>query len=495
MRNISIPVVLAAVLCIILWQDFLYADSSGDGTVTVSTVEELQTAIDTASGETIIYLENGIYDVSSAGSINVHNPFITIRSLSGNRDSVVIQGAGMGAAGMGFGFYIDASDIVIADLTVRDVQNHAIFISPGNSPQNFLFQNIRCLDAGQQIFKASGWEAPKDNGIIELSVIEYTTTLDQGNYTNGIDLINSNNWIIRDNTIRNIKAAPGGGLAGPAILVWHGSSNTVIERNLIIDCDMGIFFGNSSLQGVNHTGGMIVNNFIKGYENTDAAIGIVRSTGATVLNNSIYSEGSLPWSIEVRYTESSNNLIMNNLMDSVILFRNGGSATLTTNMENVSSDVYVNAASGDLHLVSDTVEPVNAGTTTPDREYDIDLELISDGMPDIGADEYHSQTSVSYDEQQIPDIPPTFLVSPNPFRSSTTIWINLESDMNMKVTIFNTAGRLIRTISQEGCIDNDIFQVVWDGTDENGSYITPGIYLIRSQMGSTCQTIPVVFMR
>ncbi|MCD4774415.1 MAG: T9SS type A sorting domain-containing protein [Candidatus Aegiribacteria sp.] len=95
----------------------------------------------------------------------------------------------------------------------------------------------------------------------------------------------------------------------------------------------------------------------------------------------------------------------------------------------------------------------------------------------------------------MPVISPTFLVCPNPFRSSTTIWINQESDTNIEVTIFNTAGRLIRTISPEEDRDDNIYPVAWDGIDENGSLITHGIYFIRSRIGNTCQTVPVVFMR
>lgn len=175
------------------------------------------------------------------------------------------------------------------------------------------------------------------------------------------------------------------------ILVWQGSSNTIVERNRIIDCDFGISFGNASGSGVQHTGGVIRNNFIKGYENSDFAIGIVKSPDAKILNNTIYSPGAWPYSIEARFPETTNCLIMNNLADETIWGnRDGASSILTTNITDATSDDFVDVANGDLHLASDSVPAVDAGTPTADRTLDIDCEEISDGKPDIGADEFQS---------------------------------------------------------------------------------------------------------
>ncbi len=78
-----------------------------------------------------------------------------LRSLSGDRDDVVIQGAGMGGAGTAHGIFVNESDITVADLTIRDIPNHALFISPIHEPEDLLFHNVRCVDAGEQIFKAN----------------------------------------------------------------------------------------------------------------------------------------------------------------------------------------------------------------------------------------------------------------------------------------------------------------------------------------------------
>lgn len=359
--------------------------------VTVNTINDLQNEIDIATGKKTIYLETGTYHVTSTSFVNVVNPDITIRSVTGNPEDVIIKGQGMGAAGMGHGIMINESNITIADITIRDVQNHAIIVQPYNAPSNLLFHNIRCIDAGEQLFKGSGTinEPKKHNGIIECSVFEYTTTLDQGNYTNGIDILNCHDWVIRDNLIKNIKAAPGAGLAGPAILVWHGSSNTIVERNTILNSDFGISFGNSSQEGISHTGGIIRNNFIKGHSNSDFGIGIVKSPDAKVINNTVYSPEGWPHSIEARFPETVNCLIMNNLTDENIWSnRDGASATLVTNIYNAETAYFVDAGNGDLHLAPAATDAINAGTNTADRTSDIDCEDIADQQPDIGADEF-----------------------------------------------------------------------------------------------------------
>jgi hypothetical protein len=355
---------------------------------------EVQQAIAYANGKTTIYLNPGTYPVNPSDFINVYKPDITIRSSSGNRDDVIIQGEGMAAGGgVGHGIFVDADNITVADLTVRDVQNHAFFVNPG--ADSCLFHNVRGLDTGEQIFKASGDHSlpPKIHGIIECSLFEYTSTLDDGDdgyYTQGIDLLNCHNWIIRDNVIRNIKHNPSltSTLAGPAILAWYQSTNTIVERNRIIECDFGISFGNSAQGMISHTGGIIKNNFILGYASSDFGIGLAYAPDAKVINNTIYSPGGWPYAIEARFAETIDCEIMNNFSDEDIWYnRDGASCKLTTNCSTATAADFVNISKGDLHLSSTAVYAINTGSTTPDRTQDIDCQDII-YLPDVGADEF-----------------------------------------------------------------------------------------------------------
>ena len=165
-----------------------------------------------------------------------------------------------------------------------------------------------------------------------------------------------------------------------------------MERNRVIDCDMGISFGNSFDPAPSHTGGIIRNNFVKGYENSDFGICISKAPGAKVINNTVYSPGNWPYSIEVQYASSSNCLLMNNLTDEDFYTDRfePNNPDQVTNFTGAQTGYFIDAAGGDLHLISGSLPPVNAGTSTPDHLSDFDCRAINDGSPDIGADEYDS---------------------------------------------------------------------------------------------------------
>ena len=436
--------------------------------VYVNTSQELQDAINNAVGPTTIFLNSGIYPVSSTMFINVFKPDITIRSTTGNRDDVIFEGEGMDGPGIGNGITISEDNITIADLTVRNVANHAFFVHPG--ADSCLFHNVRGLDCGEQIFKASGDETlePKNNGIIECSTFEYTTTLndnDDGWYTNGIDLLYCQNWIIRDNIIKNIKHNPSltSNLAGPAILAWYESSNTIIERNRIIECDFGISLGNAGQGGISHTGGIVKNNFIVGYENSDFGIGLAYAPNAKIINNTIYSPGAWPYSIEARFAETNNCVIMNNLCDEDIWDnRDSASCTLTTNITTASSSDFVDVGTGDLHLLSSNVNAIDAGTVSADRTIDIDCGSIISGT-DIGADEYNSINSIDSDKIAHDDI----IIFPNPSRGV----LNIKGNKIEKIEIYNSTGQTVYICNN--CHSNNVIRI---------SNHIPGLYFVKVTM-------------
>ena len=95
---------------------------------------------------------------------------------------------------------------------------------------------MHLIDAGQQFIKSNpdGAGGGANNGIVEYSVIEYDTT-SRDDYTNGVDVHAGANWIVRHNLFRNIGAPPGL-LAGPAVLMWNHSRNTIVEGNTFLNC-------------------------------------------------------------------------------------------------------------------------------------------------------------------------------------------------------------------------------------------------------------------
>jgi hypothetical protein len=169
-------------------------------------------------------LAPGTYSLRDALYVNGTFTNIGIRGATGNLDDVVLAGLGMTNASVPYGLWVGGSvrGMTIADLTIRDVFYHPIILNAGT--QSPLVHNVHLINAGQQFIKSNPNPAGGgvDNGIVEYSVIEYETT-SRDAYTNGVDVHTGRNWIIRHNLFRNIRA-PQGQLAGPAILMWNGSS-------------------------------------------------------------------------------------------------------------------------------------------------------------------------------------------------------------------------------------------------------------------------------
>jgi hypothetical protein len=202
---------------------------------TVSTVSELWASIRFANnngGNRTILIADGTYDVASTASY----PYITasnivFRSLSGNRDAVVLTGQGMTnvAPATEIGIFAVGENISIADLTIRGLGNHGIAAS-GN---NLYVHNVKIQDTYEQMIKGVSANNGADSARVQCSLFEYTSGIGPQWYIGGLDIHDGDNWIVNDNVFRNI-ASPSQSLAEHAIHFWNSSSNNIIERNRIM---------------------------------------------------------------------------------------------------------------------------------------------------------------------------------------------------------------------------------------------------------------------
>src|SRR5205085_11087326 len=122
-----------------------------------------------------------------------------------------------------------------------------------------------------------------DYGLVEYSAFEFSNT-SRDYYTNGVDVFTGTGWVIRNSLFRNIRA-PQGQMAGPAILMWRGSRDTLVEGNTFVNCQREIAFGLEDTTPNDHTGGTIRNNFIyrdPGQARTDAAVNVDDSPNTQV---------------------------------------------------------------------------------------------------------------------------------------------------------------------------------------------------------------------
>ena len=86
------------------------------------------------------------------------------------------------------------------------------------------------------------------------------------------------------------------------------------------------------------------------------------------------------------------------------------------------------------------------------------------------------------------------LARPNPFRGETTIAFLLPAEGGATVSIYNVAGRLIRTLPTQRC-DAGLNERVWNGVDADGNDVPSGVYFVRVTAGGESATGKVVVVR
>jgi hypothetical protein len=365
--------------------------------VVVSSASELANAIEEANsgGDKTIILEDGTYTLDTMLWVDAEG--VTVRSSSGNRDNVTIRGAGMEGS-VSHIFNVAGSDFTVSDLTLGWVANHAIQIQGNENAHRPLMQNLHIIDTYEQMIKVSydsSTDNSSENGIVEDCLFEYSAGIGPQYYIGGIDAHRAINWIVRNNTFKAIRS-PSDETAEFAIHFWSDSEDTLVESNLIINCDRGIGFG---LGDRGHIRGIIRNNMI--YHDPeelfdDVGISLESASDTQVYNNTIYLEHSYPNAIEYRFTGTTGVLIVNNLTNKALSPRDGASATVSHNVTDAQASWFLNLTSGDLHLSARPSAVIDQGqsVTGLTSDYDGDSRPQGEGI-DIGADEVNGESGTT----------------------------------------------------------------------------------------------------
>lgn len=383
------------------------AGNQSDGfarVILVSNEAELQNAVSGAEESTLIVLQPGTYQLTRSLFIRKNN--VTLRGDSTRCDEVVLAGPGMddeaGRSSVPHGVWSDASNLGVENLTIRDVWFHGIALNAGATAPKI--SNVRIVDTGQQMLKASdtGSGPAINEGLVEYSVFEYTngpTRIDHGGgtgYTNGVDVHGGSNWVIRGNRFENFHTPDDSDRRwNPAILMWNGASETVVDGNVFLDVDRAIALGLID-RDEDHRGGVVSNNMIVTSQNlfssqrrasSDAAILIWDSAGTEVVHNSILTQGNQRLSIELRF-DSGGVRVANNLVDAPISDRSSNSYEAFGNIDNVDSTVFSDVGRGDLHLAAEPAVEMATGAPLGSTLLDVDGEVRpADGTAVIGADQ------------------------------------------------------------------------------------------------------------
>jgi len=326
--------------------------------VEVRNIDELERAARGARSRDTILLADGDYPLRQM--IDIAASDVVLRGKSGDRDRVVLHGRGMKGDPVGVAVSVSASDVAVADLTIRDVGYHAVQVRGERDVARFVLHNARLLDTGQQLLKVSTSDGHyADAGLVACSDFSYTESA-PSDYTNGVDVLAGKDWVIRDNHFARIRGPVAGRWsAGPTILVWLAAQNTLVERNVIVDSFRGIALGldpgpalvrRGGEREFDHIGGIVRNNVIVNLNPwADEAIEANAAKDALIEHNSVLVEGTIPWSIAARFPIASAT-VRYNLTNRTIYRRNGGRIEESGNVTGAKADWFVNAAAGDLHL-------------------------------------------------------------------------------------------------------------------------------------------------
>ena len=306
------------------------------------------TVYDAAAGTTFL-LADGTYPLGGK-ILQVRADNITLRSKSGNREAVILDGEWNATSGEVVG--VTGSHVTIADLTISHAYTHAIHVQTTDTADTVgtMIFNVHVIDALEQGIKinlnAAVTHYP-DSGTVACSHIELTTTgrpkVRNNCYTGGIDGHGARGWRIHDNTIEGFYCAAG--LSEHGVHFWTGSRDTIVERNRIFNSARGVGFGLgetnasstdlwrtfadgpcASARPVGHYGGIVRNNFIfandaalfSSVSGFDSGVDFEQACGSSALHNTIY--GSTPptsSAIEWRFANSSVE-VTNNLANAAL---------------------------------------------------------------------------------------------------------------------------------------------------------------------------------
>ena len=358
--------------------------------VRVSTVAELEQATATAPASTTILVQDGTYQLTR--QLHFEKPDVVLRGESGNRDKVILRAGGMQERAVGVGVSIAADNITIADLTVSNVGFHGVQVRGEHGAKNAVLHNIAIKDTGQQLVKGSIGDGSKhsENGLVACSSFSYTDGA-PSDYTNGVDILGGRNWVVRDNEFRRIRGrADQGYRCGPTILFWRDCRDTLVTRNVLIDCFRGIALGltpseskdSAGQSGFDHRRGLVCNNVVCNLNPwADEAIEINACQDARVLHNTVLVEsGQSPWSIGVRF-RGTTATVKNNLTNKGILERDGGRLTAEGNVTTAARDWFVEPAAGNLRLAGGTTKATRAGIALAAEERTSEFEQDADRKP------------------------------------------------------------------------------------------------------------------
>ena len=296
-------------------------------TLRVTDTPSLFAAARDAKAGTTILLADGLYP--HVEELLIEQPGLTLRSESGQRDRVILDGDTK------FTKMIrvrGARELTIADITLRNCKQYGIFMLGDSGLRDVLIHNCRFHNIWVRAVKGTKPNRIDDHGTNLMPMDEalrlrpvggriqhclfHNDTIKpfdddgfDGDYVSGMDLMMLRDWTVSDNVFVGIRGKNGYGRG--AIFIWVGSEKVVAERNVIVNCDRGICFGNPSGDRLHMTEGVVRNNLIMGGVNIAIEAGRTRQT--SVCHNTIWCNAGRHAAIDF-YQGARDGRCLNNLI-------------------------------------------------------------------------------------------------------------------------------------------------------------------------------------
>jgi len=139
----------------------------------------------------------------------------------------------------------------------------------------------------------------------------------------------------------------------------------------------------------------------------------------------------------------------------------------------------------DMHLLSNIniLEGENSMTINTGADwFGIHYAVLSSGEINIEVNDYEMDNTTFNLKQNYP----------NPFTTNTTIsFSRLKDSENTYIVIYNIKGQQVKKYS----IFNNQSSISWDGKDENGNTVIPGLYFYKLSNGKESQTKKMILIR
>ena len=165
------------------------------------------------------------------------------------------------------------------------------------------------------------------------------------------------------------------------------------------------------------------------------------------------------------------------------------------------------------HPVFWLVVSPTTGTVLPGESTDLDVTFDATGM-EIGRycgmiivntnDPENTQVSIpctlavgQVGIDDYPAIPSSFSLSqnfPNPFNPKTDISFGLPNTDNVTLKVYDIMGRCVKTLVDER-LEAGAHTVIWDGTTDDGSAVTSGVYFYKLSQGDNVITKKMMMLK